>query len=219
VTARFGSFELDSARRQLFREGLEIHLTPKAFDLLSLLVEAAPAVVSKARLHEQLWRNGVVSDATLTGLVKEIRRALHDRDRNAPLIRTAHRIGYALNASIERLAAKSSGGRWLLFGERRVALVDGENVIGRDLEAHVQLNYSTVSRRHARLVVTRASTVLEDLGSKNGTTMGGARLDQPVTLRSGDRFVCGPVLITYSESSAAHPTVTRVDRMDLPAGR
>jgi DNA-binding winged helix-turn-helix (wHTH) protein len=219
VTARFGSFELDSARRQLFREGREIHLTPKAFDLLSLLVEAAPAVVSKAKLHEQLWRNGVVSDAALNGLIKEIRRALHDRDRDSPLIRTAHRVGYALNAPIERVAAKSSGDRWLLLGERRVALVDGDNVIGRDPNVHVQLNYSTVSRRHARLVVTQASAVLEDLGSKNGTTIGGVRLDQPVTLRSGDRFACGPVLITYSESSAGQPTVTRVSRIELSAGR
>lgn len=219
MTARFGSFELDSARRQLFRDGVAIHLTPKAFDLLLLLVEAAPAVVSKAKLHEQLWRNGVVSDATLSGLIKEIRRALNDRDRKAPLIRTAHRVGYALAAPLARPQAKSSGGRWLLLGERRVALVDGENVIGRDLDAHVQLNYATVSRRHARLVVTQAGTVLEDLGSKNGTAVGGVRLDQPLTLRSGDRFAIGPVVITYTESSAGQPTITRVTRIELPAGR
>ena len=62
----------------LLATGEPVHLTPKAFDLLSLLVEAAPRVVPKREIHERLWRGGVVTDATLVGLVKEIRRALDD---------------------------------------------------------------------------------------------------------------------------------------------
>ena len=49
--ALFGSFEFDAARRQLSREGREVHLTPKAFDLLKVLLEAAPRVVPKGELH------------------------------------------------------------------------------------------------------------------------------------------------------------------------
>jgi DNA-binding winged helix-turn-helix (wHTH) protein len=44
---RFLSCELDPARRRLLRDGHEVHVTPKAFDLLKLLVHAAPRVVSK----------------------------------------------------------------------------------------------------------------------------------------------------------------------------
>jgi len=210
---RFGSFELDAGRRQLFSRGVEIHLTPKAFDLLTLLIDAAPHVVPKAELHGRLWPNGVVTDSTLVGLVQEIRRALSDRDRNAPLIRTAHRVGYAFNAPVERAPRRSRISRWLVAGNRRVALVEGENVIGRDSEANVSLDHTTVSRRHASVVVSDTRAVLEDLDSKNGTTIGGARLTAAVTLQNGDRFACGDVLITYRESSMGLPTATQVSRM------
>jgi DNA-binding winged helix-turn-helix (wHTH) protein len=210
---RFGSFELDAGRRQLFSHGSEIHLTPKAFDLLALLIDAAPDVVPKGDLHARLWPNGAVSDSTLVGLVKEIRRALSDRDGKAPLIRTAHRVGYAFNAPVDRAAQRSRVSRWLVAGKRRIALVDGENVIGRDPEANVSLEHATVSRRHASVVVGDTSAVLEDLDSKNGTTIGGARLTAAVTLRNGDRFACGDVLITYRESSVGLPTATQVSRV------
>lgn len=78
MTIRFGSFELDPQRRQLAREGQVQHLTPKAFDLLVLLVQTAPRVVPKSEIHQALWPSGVVTDATLAGLVKEVRRALSD---------------------------------------------------------------------------------------------------------------------------------------------
>jgi two-component system KDP operon response regulator KdpE len=86
---RFGRFTLDSSRRQLTRGDAVVHLTPKAFDLLVLLCSEAPRVVPKATLHERLWPGTYVSDATLIGLVKELPRALDDRDRDAPIIRTA----------------------------------------------------------------------------------------------------------------------------------
>jgi len=211
VTVRFGSCELDAARRQLLRDGRETHLTPKAFELLILLVDAAPRVVKKAELHERLWPNGIVSDAMLVGLIKEIRRALDDRNKAMPMIRTVHRVGYAFAAPLTRAPRQPSVSRWLVTGERRIVLIDGDNVIGRDPEANVQLDYATVSRRHARVVVTATSTVLEDLGSKNGTTIGGTKLAAPVELRDGDRFACGQVLLVYCESRAGFPTATHVD--------
>jgi len=213
VIARFASFQLDSERHQLFRDGSEIHLTPKAFTLLSFLIEAAPRVVPKAELHQLLWPNGIVSDATLVGLVKEIRRALSGGDEDEPLIRTAHRIGYAFNTPVANAPQRSHVSRWLIAGERRIALIEGDNVIGRDCEANVGLDYSTVSRHHARLIVSDTRTVLEDLGSKNGTTIGGTRLTGAVTLRNGDRFSCGQILLTYRESSADLPTATQVSRI------
>jgi DNA-binding winged helix-turn-helix (wHTH) protein len=211
---RFGSFELDAGTRQLFSRGVEIHLTPKAFDLLTLLIDAAPHVVPKAALHGRLWPNGVVTDSTLVGLVQEIRRALSDRDRNAQLIRTAHRVGYAFNAPVERAPRRSRISRWLVAGKRRIALVQGENVIGRDPDTNVCLDDSTVSRRHARVVVSDTSAVLEDLDSKNGTTIRGTRLTAAVTLRNGDRFACGDVFVTFRESSVGLPTATQASRID-----
>ncbi|HEU4616636.1 MAG TPA: FHA domain-containing protein [Gammaproteobacteria bacterium] len=218
--ARFGSFEIDSDRRQLLHGDGQIHLTPKAFELLSVLVDAAPRVLTKAALHERLWPKGVVSDATLIGLVKEIRRALTGADRSAAFIRTVHRVGYAFDAAVVHAAPRSGGpARWVVLGERRIALHDGENVVGRDPEADVSLDYATVSRRHARLLVQGTGTVLEDLGSKNGTTRDGARLTGAVGLHDGDRFACGGVLLTYRESGAGFPTVTQASRIGAGAPR
>lgn len=211
MAERFGPFEFDAARRQLFRDGRAVHLQPKAFDLLKLLIDAAPRVVPKTELHDRLWPNTVVSDATLVYFVKEIRRALADHEREAPLIRTAHRVGYAFDAPVAR-GARSGLARWLVAGERCIPLAAGEHVIGRDSQADVLLDYSTVSRRHARLVIEDAGAMLEDLGSKNGTTFGGSTLTGAVTLRDGDRFACGDVSLTYRESSAGMPTATQVNR-------
>jgi DNA-binding winged helix-turn-helix (wHTH) protein len=210
---RFGSFEFDAGRRQLFGEGREVHLTPKAFDLLAILVDAAPRVVPKPELHERLWPRGVVSDAALVGLVKEVRRALAKCGSDAPAIRTAHRVGYALDVRVESEPHPGSTPRWLVAAGRRVPLAEGQNLIGRDPDSTLQLDHSTVSRRHARITVSATGSVLEDLGSKNGTRVGDAPLDGARRLQNGDRVWFGRVVVTYREASTAASTATELSRV------
>lgn len=209
MIARFGSYEIDPARRQLFAAGLPLHLTPKAFDLLWLLVEAAPRVVPKREIHDRLWRGGVVADATLVGLIKEIRRAM--KNQTPPPLRTVHRIGYAIDLPVLRAAAQTSAdGHWLIANDRRVALVAGENVIGRDSDVAVWLDHATLSRRHARITLLEGVAILEDLGSKNGTMLQGADLQGPTPLRSGDAFTCGQLQFRYLDTATAVATETQV---------
>ena len=52
-------------------------------------------------------------------------------------------------------------------------LGDGENVVGRDPASHVHVDHASVSRRHARIAVAGLGVRIEDLGSKNGTTVDG----------------------------------------------
>jgi DNA-binding winged helix-turn-helix (wHTH) protein len=210
MAVRFGPFVLDAARRQLFRDGTTVHVTPKAFELLLLLVTAAPRVLSKRELHGQLWPGTYVSDATLVGLVKELRRALDDRDPGAPVIRTAHRVGYAFCLEVKTEPLRSvRPSHWLVFHGRRSALLEGENVIGRDPEAHVWLDAAGVSRRHARIVIERGDVLLEDLGSKNGTTVGSRLVEGQVALRDGDHITFGSTPSVYKSSSAGMSTETR----------
>jgi pSer/pThr/pTyr-binding forkhead associated (FHA) protein len=61
----------------------------------------------------------------------------------------------------------------------------------------VKFNASTVSRRHARFVVTIEGTVIEDLSSKNGTFRGGERITSPVLLADGDAIRFGSLRVTY----------------------
>jgi DNA-binding winged helix-turn-helix (wHTH) protein len=209
VTVRFGAFTLNSDQRQLTREGEDVHLTPKAFDLLGLLVAEAPRVVRKSELHERLWPGTFVSDATLVSLVKELRHALNDRAARAPIIRTAHGIGYAFAAPLERTAPRvSTVARWIVSGGRRVVLSERENVIGRDPTSAIWLDVAGVSRRHARIVVAEERVWLEDLGSKNGTSIGGESVTGKVTLHDSDRIQIGPVLIIYHMSAGGLPTET-----------
>ena len=100
TVVRFGAFTLDAATRRVMRGTLDVHLTRKAFDLLSLLVLDAPRVVTKTQLHDRLWPGTFVGEATLVSLIKELRRALDDRDRTARVIRTVHGVGYAFAATV-----------------------------------------------------------------------------------------------------------------------
>jgi DNA-binding winged helix-turn-helix (wHTH) protein len=209
---RFGVFEFDVVSRRLRREGVDVHLAPKVFDLLGLLVEAAPRVVAKRELHARLWPGGVVADATLVALVKQLRRALDDRDRQAPLIRTVHGVGYALeNPLLRQRAVSGTGDCWLMAGQRRIRLTVGENIVGRDVAAQVRLEDAAVSRRHARIAVSSAGAQIEDLGSKNGTFLDGQRLaSAPAMLHDGCQLVFGTVPATYCESGRGMPTLTHL---------
>src|SRR5690348_5285226 len=94
VAYRFGRFVLDYDTRQLLAEGDEIHLSPKAFELLALLLVNRPRAVSKTELQERLWPSTFVEETNLAGLVAEIRRALHDSATRPVLLRTVYRFGY-----------------------------------------------------------------------------------------------------------------------------
>ena len=72
----------------------------------------------------------------------------------------------------------------------------------------VWLDAPTVSRRHARIVVSDGGAVLEDLGSKNGTFLKGRRLTAPVSLCDGDVIVLGQLPVTFRALAAGGPTRT-----------
>jgi DNA-binding winged helix-turn-helix (wHTH) protein len=204
----FDGFTLDPPRRQLTRDSKVLHLTPKAFDLLVLLVEQAPRVVPKRELHERLWTDTFVSDATLVGVVKELRRVLDDRSGDRPLIRTVHRVGYAFSRTIDVSVPLQPLLHWLLLDERRIELRQGENVIGRDPTAVVWLDSASVSRRHARIVIDEHGVTLEDLGSKNGTMVGGLRVAGKRSLSDGDCISVGLARLLYRTAAADRTTET-----------
>lgn len=198
MSVKFGPFEVDSERRLLLKDGGELHLKPKAFDLLALLIAEAPRVVRKDELHQRLWQGTFVSDATLVGLIKEVRRALGDRERKTPLIRTAHGVGYAFAGELQRTdSTRPVIVRWIVADSRRIALADGDNVIGRDPTSTVQLDAPGVSRRHALVSVTRTGAFIEDLESKNGTMVNDNTVTQPLGLHDGDRVRVGPIEVVY----------------------
>ena len=213
MIARFATLTFDPAQRQVVRDnGQPIHLTPKAFDLLVYLIDQAPRVVPKSEIHEQLWPGIFVTDATLIGLIKELRRALQDRDSQSPIIRTSHGVGYAFCAVLQKpQPCPPPAEHWIVGPGGRMPLGRGENLIGRDPSSAVWLNASGVSRRHAQIVIRDHGAQLEDLGSKNGTILRGAPLTSAATLRDGDSIRIGPVRLTYRLSASGLSTETTVE--------
>jgi DNA-binding winged helix-turn-helix (wHTH) protein len=214
VKIRFGPFTLDLDTRQLTKGRREIHLAPKAFELLGTLVVDRPKALSKAVLLKRLWPRTFVAEANLSNLVAEIREALGDRARAPLFVRTAHGFGYAFCGEATTLPGATGPDQpscWLEWGKRRFPLPAGEHVVGRDPDVEVRLDASTVSRRHARLLVTAEGTVLEDFGSKNGTFRGNERVTSPVQLADGDSIRIGSLLLTFHLRGLLGTTDTQVE--------
>jgi hypothetical protein len=197
------------AERRLVCEanGRPLRLTPKAFDLLKILIDEAPRVVSKTDLHRRLWPETFVTDAALTCLVKELRRVL-PRGDGLPMIRTAHGVGYAFDDKPLPAPAAGANGHWLVSSHRRYGLHDGVNIIGREPHSEVWLGVPAVSRRHARVVIVGDHAAIEDLGSKNGTVVEGCAASQLIDLNDGDSIRAGGVELIYRRQSASESTVT-----------
>ena len=199
MRVRFGPFTVDAETRQLLRDRSEIHLSPKAFDLLCSLIERRPGVIEKTELHGRIWPETFVVDANLNVLIGEIRRALADDARQPRYVRTVHGVGYAFCGEAEDVrtgtAAAVSVPCWLIGRDRTFRLGEGPNIIGRDPACAVWLDSPSVSRRHARVTVESAArrVVLEDLASTNGCLVRGETVDAPTGLSDGDAITIGAV--------------------------
>jgi pSer/pThr/pTyr-binding forkhead associated (FHA) protein len=93
----------------------------------------------------------------------------------------------------------------------RVQLDEGEHVLGRDPDVEVCLDSPGVSRRHARITIAGDSATIEDLGSKNGTSVGDQRLDGSRSLGDGDTIRIGSVALTFTVVRAPSSTETVPD--------
>jgi DNA-binding winged helix-turn-helix (wHTH) protein len=212
VSYRFGSFILDYDTRQLLGGGEEIHLSPKAFELLTILLANRPRAVSKAELQERLWPSTFVEETNLAGLVAEIRRAIGDSATKPQYVRTVYRFGYRFVGDVVEAVGAARPERsdlrlFLVLDNHPTALLEGINVIGRAPDAAIQCDAVGVSRHHARIIVSNGEATLEDLGSKNGTFHQQKRITS-ARLSDGDEIRIGTVTFTFRIEAAQKPTET-----------
>ena len=210
---RFGSWTFDGASRELRGPTGPVHLSPKALELLDALLESRPRALSKAELHDRLWAKTFVSDSNLARLVAELRKVLGDPPRRPVFLRTVHGFGYAfcgtaVDASREGTPGQLASSCRLVCGPREFALTLGANTLGRVGDATVWIDSVTVSRRHARIVVSTEGATIEDLESKNGTYLGGRKLEEPAPLADGDEIRLGSVRMRFRIPSDAYDTKT-----------
>lgn len=199
---RFGSFVFDSDTREVVRGDQPLAISPKAFALLELLITSRPSALSKADIHGRLWPDTHVSEQSLGNLVVELRSALGEDARKARIIRTVTRFGYAFSAKARAEGGPRGGGRSavgltyrLIWGRREIALDPGVNLIGRDPDAVVWIDDESVSRRHARISIEDGGASIEDLGSKNGTSVDGEKIRAPARLTDRSVVKVGPATL------------------------
>jgi DNA-binding winged helix-turn-helix (wHTH) protein len=205
------------------RDDVVHHVEPKIMDVLVLLASRPGHVFSRADIIDAVWAKKFIGESALSRAVALLREALADDSHVPRFIETIPKRGYRLLVAAERVdeatadaavragahradpgadaqgrAARPEGLCSLIWGQMRLALADGEHLIGRDPQAVLRIPSNRVSRQHARLAVSGAHAVLEDMGSRNGTFVRGRRVTAPLELASGDEIFVGSEVITFA---------------------
>lgn len=203
----------DTASRELFRGGAIVPIEPKMYVLLEVLIQRRPAVVTNMELDEILWPDVYVERSSLTRLVSELRTVLGDSPRESRIIRTVYKTGYSFVATVAERggAIKRISKLFLLWNERLMHLDEGENILGRGEECTLVIDATTVSRRHARITVSRDAASIEDLESTNGTFVNKQPVKVPIALKDGDEVALGTAAMRLRRSDPFARTERSVD--------
>jgi DNA-binding winged helix-turn-helix (wHTH) protein len=214
---KFGDCVLDLRARQLERGGKVVPLEPKMYELLEVLIERRPAVVTNDELDEILWPKVYVERTSLTRLISELRAVLGDTPRDSHIIRTAYKTGYAFCADATRMPSADAAPATieLVWKKQSLPLSDGEHIAGRDAECSLVIDATTVSRRHARITVASGTATIEDLDSTNGTHVNGTRISAPTRIVPGNEVALGTEVLLVRMRSPSALTV-KVDPVKEP---
>jgi DNA-binding winged helix-turn-helix (wHTH) protein len=217
---RFADCVLDLSARQLERYGKTVPLEPKVYELLEALIKRRPAVVTNNDLDELLWPQVFVARTSLTRLVSKLRTALGDSPRDASIIRTAYKTGYAFCADVvcAPSGAVPPAAIELVWKKHSLPLTEGVHLAGRDDACAMIIDAGTVSRHHARITVISGAVTIEDLQSTNGTHVNGTRISRPTSLGFGDELSLGSEILTVRRRGAFALTV-KVDEYKKIAGK
>jgi DNA-binding winged helix-turn-helix (wHTH) protein len=202
---RFRGFEVDLATGELLKNGASVRLPPQSFAVLAALLNRPGELVPREELRARLAPADAFGDVdhALNKAVSRLRGALGDEADRPRFVETLAGRGYRFVATVDGNEAARSPRpvARLLYQSRTVWMAVGIHLLGREEGIAVRLDSSTVSRRHAKLVLEAHVSTIEDLGSKNGTRVNDRRIASPTPLNDGDRVQLGSVVLTFRSAS------------------
>jgi DNA-binding winged helix-turn-helix (wHTH) protein/Tol biopolymer transport system component len=114
----FGEFRLDAHRRILQKNGETVHLTPRSFDLLCVLVENAGRILAHEELLEKVWEGTFVEQGNLKKTISALRQALGESPEKGEFITTIPRKGYRFTGEVRPFEAET-----ILFRETKAEII------------------------------------------------------------------------------------------------
>jgi DNA-binding winged helix-turn-helix (wHTH) protein/tetratricopeptide (TPR) repeat protein len=175
----FAPFRLDPVNQCLWRRAdteqeERVLLTPKAFSVLTYLVNHAGRLVTHDELLNSVWSRTVVEPQTVKKHIVEVRTALGDRPKNSLFIETLPRRGYRFVAAVSESVASAPivagrtgpstlvgrGGAleelheaWqhVAHGERQIVFITGEPGIGKSALAEVFRQQAALTEKSVRI--------------------------------------------------------------------
>ena len=150
----FGDFLLDAKEKTLLRQGKPLAITPKAFQLLLVLVENHGHLIEKDELMKAVWRDSFVEEGNLSFTVTLLRKALDDDAQKPRFIETVPRRGYRFIAAATRVGGDQEKERGFDLIDNRPASSNGDlfssaaSAIRNDEAAHPAAAASARPGRH-----------------------------------------------------------------------
>ena len=100
---RFGEFELIADENVLYRNGRGVSLTPKMYDMLTVLVRNHGQILDKETLLKEVWPDSFVEEGNIAFNIRQLRKALEDDAQSPEFIETIPRRGYRFIAPVEEV--------------------------------------------------------------------------------------------------------------------
>lgn len=204
---RFESFELDTDRFELRREGQTRAVEPQVFALLQMLVENRHRMVPREEIIGAIWAGRVVSDSALSSRVKSARQALDDDGHAQRLIRTVHGHGFRFVGEVRSAAAPAPGSPTAPTAAQQLS----RDVLARPVIAVLPFENEGGRAEDAYFADGIAEELIAELSSwrwfpilSRDTSFDRSRLDLPASARAaavGARYAVTGRLLRAGESS------------------
>jgi len=98
---RFGEYSVLADERMVLRGNERVHMTPRVFHLLLILVENPGRLVSKETLLNEIWQDSFVEEGNLNSTVSRLRKILGEKPDEKKYVETIPRVGYRFIADVE----------------------------------------------------------------------------------------------------------------------